>query len=896
MKRPIFWPVCCCALFLLIAHFDTIAQDQAQVDSLLRRIASPISDQEKLDTYVKLGRLHINTDTAKVLEYTEQAWELAASAQNNIAKTDILNIRGSMLIELAAYTRASVQLEEALNLATDLNYYKGITDAKLGLARIKRSKGKYKEALGLLDEALAALNQSEEPRDYVPVYNNTALNFYLLGNLDKAIEQFEKCIAICLQQGTDSKLGRVYMNTGVMYIEKELPEIGLNYYRKALGIQKKYNQKNNMAGTLNNIGVAHKNLGNADSALYYYRQSMKLNLEQGLKGRIIQNYSNIGAVYSDRNEYDSSDYYALKAIQLYEEIEDKYNAGIAYRNLGHDYYNRSNYPQALEYYLIALRYARTIEAKLLEGEFLNAIGKVHEVQGQTETALQHYRQAAAISEAVGDQYNIAEALTNIGMLHHNLEQLDSSIFYQERALAINQETNYPYGICENHLNLGLSLTLLNQTSEAENHLRKSLQISQQNGLQGQEATALLALGELAFKQNKPQQSLSFLEKGVGLAQEISNQQLEKEGRAALVRLHQKRGEYKPALAHQLAIAQLQDSIFNDNNTRKIMRLEASYAFEMAKDSIRFANEKEKLMLDQKIQTERTNTLIVAIVLAVVTALLFLLYFFYQNRIRTNKKLQELNESITIRNEEITQQRNQLDLANKKLTELNEEKKKILAVVAHDLRNPVQLIKGFISMVKTRASDRLGAEMEFVDYSLEATDRLSNMIAELLDVSAMESKSVDVRLKPVIINDLLRQLAINFSLSAAEKNQKVTAELPKQELIIDADPNYLIRILENLISNALKFSEPNTQVQLALEHKNQEVLISITDDGPGISPEDQARLFDEFRQLTAKATANEKSTGLGLSIVKKYVEAMYGQITCKSELGKGTTFTLQFARG
>lgn len=896
MTQPIFWPVFRCALLCILVHFNIVAQDQHQVDSLLSVLDHSSHSEEKLKVYVKLAGLYTNIDTALVINYSEKAWALATETNDTRAKADIKNIKGSMLIELAEYSRATSCFEQALEYSTPTNYYKSISIAKSGISRIKRAQGEYNEALDLLGEALAALNRSEKPRDYVPIYNNIALNYYLLGDLDKAIEQFKACIAICLEQGDDSKLGRIYMNTGVMYIDKGMPKTGLEYYRQAYEIQKKYNQKNNMAGTLNNIGVAHKNMGNSDSALIYYRRSMKLNLEQGLKGRVIQNYANIGAIYSDWHIFDSSDYYSLKAIGLYEELGDKYNGSIAYRNLGHDYYNRSNYPQALEYYLIALKYARDVKATQLEGEYLNATGKVYEVQGQADEGLKYYQQAVTLSSKVGDQYTLAEGLASIGAFHLNHQDYDSSLIYQKRSLVINEEIQYPFGICDNHLNLGLTYTQLSQEELAQSHLKKSLEISQEGGFQGLEATAIIALGELALSQNKYKKSLSYLQAGVELASELTNQKLEKEGRIALVSAYRKLGNFKKALTNQLLVSRLQDSIFNDENTRKLMRLEASYAFEMAKDSIQFANEKEKLLLDKKIESQRADSLILIIVLAVVTASLCLLYFFYQNRIRTNRKLEELNESITVRNEEITQQRNQLDIANKKLAELNDEKTKILAVVAHDLRNPVQLIKGFISMVKTRASDRLGAEMEYVDYSLEATDRLSNMIAELLDVSAMESKIVDVRLKPVIVNDLLHQLSINFALAANEKQQQVNCQLPAEKLIIDADPNYLIRILENLISNALKFSEPNTQVRLALTRQDGDVLISIADEGPGISLEDQTRLFDEFRQLTAKATANEKSTGLGLSIVKKYVEAMYGQITCASELGKGTTFTLRFAHG
>ena len=133
----------------------------------------------------------------------------------------------------------------------------------------------------------------------------------------------------------------------------------------------------------------------------------------------------------------------------------------------------------------------------------------------------------------------------------------------------------------------------------------------------------------------------------------------------------------------------------------------------------------------------------------------------------------------------------------------------------------------------------------------------------------------------------------FKVSAADKNIKLITDLPATEFMIKADRNYTIQVLENLLSNAVKFSPRNKQIRFGIGKTMTEVTVYVQDEGPGISKEDMTRLFGRYQQLTARPTGGEASSGLGLSIAKKYVEAMGGEIWAESEAGEGTTFFVRF---
>ncbi|MGL1885522.1 MAG: HAMP domain-containing histidine kinase, partial [Reichenbachiella sp.] len=225
-----------------------------------------------------------------------------------------------------------------------------------------------------------------------------------------------------------------------------------------------------------------------------------------------------------------------------------------------------------------------------------------------------------------------------------------------------------------------------------------------------------------------------------------------------------------------------------------------------------------------------------------------------------------------------------------LEELNKEKNKLLGIVAHDLRSPLNSVKGLINIYEFE-KDEMGKK-RLMDLITVSTDRMRDMINRILDVSAIESQQINLRLEEVNITALLHELILNFQIIAKTKNQQISLHANGETVLI-LDKNYLIQVIENLVSNAFKYSEINTETKIVLEEFEAKLRLSVIDQGPGITEEEQKSLFKEFTTLSSIATAGEKATGLGLSIVKKYVEGMGGKIWCDSEIGVGSEFIIEF---
>ncbi|MBW1296450.1 sensor histidine kinase [Aquimarina litoralis] len=231
------------------------------------------------------------------------------------------------------------------------------------------------------------------------------------------------------------------------------------------------------------------------------------------------------------------------------------------------------------------------------------------------------------------------------------------------------------------------------------------------------------------------------------------------------------------------------------------------------------------------------------------------------------------------------------LRNKELVDLNKEKDMLVSMVAHDLRTPLHQMKGSIWLLDIPNMKLTGDQETYLNAINSSVDRLTDMIGRILDTQALETKKIKLVNETLDIVELVEYVAKCFDLIAKEKNIEIGVEAEMGMHLVEIDKNYMIQVLENLLSNAIKFSNTESKVVLRVHSDTHKTRVIVEDNGPGISEDDQKKLFGKFQKLTAQPTAGESSTGLGLSIVKKYVEAMKGTIHCESTLGEGTQFII-----
>lgn len=236
------------------------------------------------------------------------------------------------------------------------------------------------------------------------------------------------------------------------------------------------------------------------------------------------------------------------------------------------------------------------------------------------------------------------------------------------------------------------------------------------------------------------------------------------------------------------------------------------------------------------------------------------------------------------------QREALERTHKTLTDLHEERGAFLQIAAHDLKNPTAAIISFSDLLRERWQGWDDEKKLRRISNIRTLAQLSyDIIRNLLDINAIESGHFTLRPQRIDPQEVLRNVYEAFRERADTKDIRVEMQLPDAPLTVMADRLALHQIIDNLMSNAVKYSPHGRRVHVRLASECGQALIEVRDEGPGISEEDQTRLFRKFTRLSALPTGGEHSTGLGLSIVKHIVEASGGHVGCISRLGEGATF-------
>jgi signal transduction histidine kinase len=223
-----------------------------------------------------------------------------------------------------------------------------------------------------------------------------------------------------------------------------------------------------------------------------------------------------------------------------------------------------------------------------------------------------------------------------------------------------------------------------------------------------------------------------------------------------------------------------------------------------------------------------------------------------------------------------------------LKEANEFKKEILGVAAHDLRNPLNAIMGFSRLIEEMATDNDELHT-YAKYINGEAHNMNELFSELLKSAANDATELEINKSIFDLVELATSILISFTHSFQIKKQGIDFKSRYEKLLISADKQKIKEIIENLISNAIKYSPHKKNISVRINSEELNAIIEVIDEGQGFSREDLTKIFGKYQKLSAKPTNNETSTGLGLYIIKKIIDNHGGKISVTSELGKGSAF-------
>jgi signal transduction histidine kinase len=256
----------------------------------------------------------------------------------------------------------------------------------------------------------------------------------------------------------------------------------------------------------------------------------------------------------------------------------------------------------------------------------------------------------------------------------------------------------------------------------------------------------------------------------------------------------------------------------------------------------------------------------------------------RNLVSMQDQWRKVNADLDLKVEELAR-------VNMALYESNRLKSDFLATMSHELRTPLNSILGFSEVLLSGnlLSDK---QHRWVNNIQTSGEKLLNLINDILDLAKIEAGKMQVRLENFSVHDVCEGLLNMFRPLAEKKNIDLRSQIPPDIPVMRQDVTKLQQILQNLLSNAVKFTPEGGRVLLKAEHEGSQVVLTVTDTGVGIAPEEQDLVFEKFRQSGNPLTREHAGTGLGLSIVRELSILLGGEVSLKSELGRGSTFTVR----
>jgi signal transduction histidine kinase len=232
---------------------------------------------------------------------------------------------------------------------------------------------------------------------------------------------------------------------------------------------------------------------------------------------------------------------------------------------------------------------------------------------------------------------------------------------------------------------------------------------------------------------------------------------------------------------------------------------------------------------------------------------------------------------------------QLQKFSEELQDLNATKDKFFSIIAHDLKSPFNSITGLSEIILNEARHLdISAIEQYAGIINSTSANTYRLLENLLDWARVQQSRMPFSPGPVLLKNVINEVTELLIEQANSKMIAIISYVP-ENLIVLADENMLKTIFRNLISNAVKFTPVNGKVEINAIHHDNEIVISVRDNGTGIKSEDIGKLFKIGANFTKRGTENEKGTGLGLILCKEFVEKHGGDIRVESEEGKGSTF-------
>ncbi len=609
------------------------------------------------------------------------------------------------------------------------------------------------------------------------------------------------------------------------------PEQSLAYAEEALQLSEQLQDLVGMGKAEILVGYYELYRGEIPAAMGHYRTAEKFFLEAG----------------------DSTEFYAARSEQ----------------SIG--YFSQGNYEQAAEMMLSVLRFAERNRDSNRVAMTLNNLGTLYWNTGDLKEARNYLRRSYQIKQLLGQEQLLSSTLNNLANISLDLGEPDSAILYAEQALELNLEQGNLQSVAVSERTLGAAYLELKAYETATQHTRQALGYLQELNSPAAISGTLLELAQIEQAKGNPRQAKQYAEESLELNSRLDDPRFEIDLLKFLADLAQQQGQYQQGMEYLQRYLVVKDTVLGQDQQAELSRLQTLYETEKKDQQIAFF-EQEKELREARLAQTRNGLILTGIIAVLLGGLVILFVRLNRQRRQANALLQEKNEQ---------------------LAELNATKDRLFSIIAHDLKNPLSAFRSLTGSLARKWEKLDKSDIRpFIENLNESSGQLYELLQNLLQWALAQTGSLSVRPRQLEVEEIMEKVSLPLRSVAELQGVSLEVEEGEKQILLETDEQMLRTVLRNLVANAIKFTPAGGKVSLQATQEQQQVFIRVSDTGVGISPEDQAKLMGATPDVQSVGSGPAKGTGLGLVLCRELLQRIGGNLSLESELGKGSTFTVE----
>jgi signal transduction histidine kinase len=582
----------------------------------------------------------------------------------------------------------------------------------------------------------------------------------------------------------------------------------------------------------------------------------------------------LGLIHLTRlNDYENALDFLIKSLTIEDSLGLKKEQIFTYLAMARVFEEVGNYPKSLEY----LKEAKTLSDSFdghLKALVLNESGRINEALDKVDDAFKDYEFLLEYAEELNQPAREADALFHLGRLHAKKRDYAKALDHQKKALAIRRSVKDKRGEAITLNDIGKLYGLMKNQERAFANFEAAIEICTELKDEQGLAESYNNIGVLNYQREDFQKAIDNLQLALQAAQTAQAQDQLRKSYEYLSLCYKNLKDFEKALTYKEQLTDISEFIQHEKDELQLLERQNRYVINK-KETVIDQLQLDKAQRQKEIATQKKLRNFLFLLIGLGAMIVVLILYQYLAKRKSNKVLRAFNEKV---NEQNTQLQN-----------LNATKDKFFSIIGHDVKGPLNSLTSFSGLLINHWDSLSKEEIQMLAKDLDKSlKNLFALLENLLEWSRSQTGNIEFKAEEFDLaavlkenEELLKTQAQNKKLSLVNNNGV--------EVKVNAHKHSVNTVIRNLLSNAIKFTPEGGTITLSAQKNENEIKVSISDTGVGMSEKVMQKLFRIDAKHSTIGTADEKGTGLGLILCKEFIEKNGGQIGAESEVGKGSVF-------